>query len=285
MFGVARSALITTLRDALPQETLSFGYDVLGVKDGDAKMDKVWLKCSVGAERKTVHEGPFDIVIAADGINSVLRPAVYGKKDSATYSGLNLFYGVADMKTVDRDALQYQDHSLVQHYGRGQSFIYYGLGPILPATDSGRPPAPRPTFSDDVFGAPARVVWALAYRSDQAAPESWAGAATRAALEAVVAEGQWQGNRPLRALVDATAVDGAGARPAGLAHFGLFYRPPVAPWSRGGLVLLGDAAHATLPHLGQVPATPPRSLPANAAAAQLRPSSASQPPPRCPLRP
>ncbi len=255
MFGVARSALIRTLRDALPPETLTFGYDVVGIKDENVAMEKVWLKFIVGADRKMVEEGPFDVVIAADGINSALRPTVYGKKDMATFSGLNLFYGVADMKNVDRTALQYQDHSLVQNYGRGQSFIYYGLGPTLPSTNIAHASASHPVFTDDVFGAPAHVVWALTYRSDKAAPESWAGAATRAALEAVVAEGQWQGNRPLRALVDATALDGTDSRPAGLAHFGLFYRPPVAPWSRGGLVLLGDAAHATLPTLGQVPAS------------------------------
>jgi salicylate hydroxylase len=260
MFGIARSALITSIRDTLPAETLTFGYEVFGVRSEKENMENMWLKCSVGPDRKTVEEGPFDIVVAADGINSALRPTVYGKKDMATYAGLNLFYGVADMNNVDRDALRYQDHSLVQNYGRGQSFIYYGLGPTLPTTNSGRPNASFPTFKDDVFGAPAQVVWALTYRSDKAAPEGWTGLATRQALEAVVAEGQWRENLQLRALVDATALDGTDMRPAGLAHFGLFYRPPVAPWSRGGLVLLGDAAHATLPNLGQVLATPRRGV-------------------------
>ena len=252
MYGVARSALITTLRDALPAEILNFGYDITGIKDGNESMDKIFIKGTFGAERKEIEEGPFDVVIAADGINSALRSAIYGKKVLATYSGMNMFYGIADLGDIDKNTFQYHDHSLVQHYGRGQSFIFYGLGPVLPSAASNFPAAPHPTYADDVFGAPSQVVWALAYRSNTPVPESWDGSATRAALDAVVAEGQWLDNRPLRALAAATRCEGTAARPSALAHFGLFYRPPVAPWSRGGLVLLGDAAQATLPHLGQV---------------------------------
>lgn len=36
-----------------------------------------------------------------------------------------------------------------------------------------------------------------------------------------------------------------------LLHFGLFSRPHKDIWHRGRVVLLGDAAHATLPHVGQ----------------------------------
>ena len=34
-------------------------------------------------------------------------------------------------------------------------------------------------------------------------------------------------------------------------RWGLFARRPLARWSRGPVVLLGDAAHAMLPHQGQ----------------------------------
>ena len=42
MYGVARSALITTLRDALPSEILNFGYDITGIR---MKMSR-WTKYS-----------------------------------------------------------------------------------------------------------------------------------------------------------------------------------------------------------------------------------------------
>lgn len=39
---------------------------------------------------------------------------------------------------------------------------------------------------------------------------------------------------------------------ARLLHFGLYSRGHKPFWSKGRVVLLGDAAHATLPHVGQV---------------------------------
>lgn len=36
-----------------------------------------------------------------------------------------------------------------------------------------------------------------------------------------------------------------------LLHFGLWYRKHKPVWHRGRVVLLGDAAHATLPYMGQ----------------------------------
>ena len=38
---------------------------------------------------------------------------------------------------------------------------------------------------------------------------------------------------------------------ARLLHFGLYSRPHKPFWSRGRVLLVGDAAHATLPHVGQ----------------------------------
>lgn len=38
---------------------------------------------------------------------------------------------------------------------------------------------------------------------------------------------------------------------ARLLHFGLYHRQHKDVWHKGRVVLLGDSAHATLPHVGQ----------------------------------
>ena len=113
-------------------------------------------------------------------------------------------------------------------------------------------------FPDDVVGQPEAYVWAIATRDPTPIKESWDSVTATTGLTALLAS-SYSANAPLRMLIDAGLRDAVPTsdsastvhRSAAFAHFGLYYRPPVAPWSRGGVVLLGDAAHATLPHAGQ----------------------------------
>lgn len=45
-----------------------------------------------------------------------------------------------------------------------------------------------------------------------------------------------------------------------LLHFGLWYRKQKPVWHQGRVVMLGDAAHATLPYMGQGYVDPSISL-------------------------
>ena len=116
-------------------------------------------------------------------------------------------------------------------------------------------------------GRASRHLWAVCYRSPTPVTpsETWNSAALASALDAVISsQPSWRSPTSIPRVLAAhtvhstvslaapsTADYGDGAAHLPMAHFGLFYRPPHAPWSRGPLVLLGDAAHATLPHLGQ----------------------------------
>ena len=104
------------------------------------------------------------------------------------------------------------------------------------------------------------MVWAFGYKSKTPAEENWNRGTPRDTVDKVLAcigtTNRWGENKQFQALLEATAFSITDATtskdvPSSLAHFGLFYRPPHSPWFRGRVVLTGDAAHATLPHLGQ----------------------------------
>jgi 2-polyprenyl-6-methoxyphenol hydroxylase-like FAD-dependent oxidoreductase len=106
--------------------------------------------------------------------------------------------------------------------------------------------------SGDVSRAAASGAAGAAAQPSRSAPDSPLYAAGVPSCP-VTGAAPGRGTSPGSAAREVSGADSL-ARPAGqpaVTHFGLFYRPPQSPWTRGPIVLLGDAAHATLPHLGQ----------------------------------
>lgn len=259
--GVARADVVLALRAALAETNaiVSYETEVLGVSSdgsGQGKPATLALRKTGGTEQS--ESSPFDIIIAADGIHSTLRQHVYGPevegRQPPLFSGVNLYYGLTPASRLGNAGGDEAcpPHTLVNLYGTGTSALYFGTGQAAPLV-----PPRGLAFRDDVFCRPAAYVWAIAHCEDAPAAESWGSAAVVEGLSAIATK-HYAENKVLGAIIaaglrdTASAAEGeVGQQPATFAHFGLFYRPPVAPWSRGPVVLLGDAAHATLPHAGQ----------------------------------
>ncbi|MHA6794196.1 FAD-dependent monooxygenase [Pseudonocardia bannensis] len=152
-----------------------------------------------------------DVVVGADGVHSVVRSWVTGG-DSAAYSGTSGFRGLVPVGQLT--ALP--DPGAIQFWvGPGAHLLHYpiGDGSVI-------------NFLAVVEG-PARwtsPVWMTdAEPGEHLAPfAGWHPAVTQ-------------------------MIDAAPQGP----RWGLFSRPPLHRWNRGAVILLGDAAHAMLPHHGQ----------------------------------
>ena len=151
------------------------------------------------------------VVVGADGVHSLTRQWVTGG-DEPVYSGTSGFRGLVPAERLSR----LPDRGALQFWmGPGAHLLHYPV-------DGGR----LINFLAVVDG-PAR--WT--------AP-AWMEPATPGAhLEA------FAGWHP-------AVTEMIGAVPQS-PRWGLFARRPLARWSRGPVVLLGDAAHAMLPHQGQ----------------------------------
>jgi salicylate hydroxylase len=154
---------------------------------------------------------PADVVIGADGVHSVIRDWVTGG-DQPLYSGTSGFRGLIPAELVP----SLPDPGALQFWmGPGAHLLHYPIsgGQII-------------NFLAVVDG-PDR--WTAPLWQEQAAPGAhlapfagWHPAVTEM-LAAAPQSPRW----------------------------GLFARRPLARWARGPAALLGDAAHAMLPHYGQ----------------------------------
>jgi salicylate hydroxylase len=198
--AVYRPDLIATLAAALGAEVLHTGHRCISFTQ-DEHVARIVFDNGVTAEA--------DVVVAADGIHSVLqrhvvkpRPPVFS--DKVAYRGIIPADPLPDLPR--RDAVMWN--------GQDKYFLTYALR-------SGE-------LRNYVGIVPA----------DQQMRESWSAPGDPAALAAEFAGWDPQ----LEALlhqVDTTF------------RWGLYDRDPLPHWTRGRLTLLGDAAHAMLPHMGQ----------------------------------
>jgi len=198
--GIHRGALHRVLRGALPPAALLTGAEVVDV--GPDRRPAVRYRHGGRELARTA-----DLVVAADGIRSVVRARRWPEVPPPAYAGSTAWRGVTDGPW--RGTL-----ATAITWGRGTEFGMVPLGD-------------------------GRVYW---FAAVVAAPGWRTEEVDQLAL---VRErfGAW--HDPVPGLLDATS---AGA----VIRTDLYHLPgPVASYRRGAVALLGDAAHAMTPNLGQ----------------------------------
>ncbi|MGY2046593.1 FAD-dependent monooxygenase [Methylobacterium sp. JK268] len=154
-----------------------------------------------------------DLVIGADGVRSCVRAHVAGP-GAVRYSGTSTFRGIVPAARLPH----LPDPEAIQFWmGPAAHLLHYAIGP---------------SGEDVNFFAVTEgpEVWPD--------PERWT--IPIAPGEAAAAFAGW----------DPAVAEMVAAEPYGL-RWGLFTTRPLRRWHRGPVVLLGDAAHAMLPHHGQ----------------------------------
>ncbi|HQT79064.1 MAG TPA: FAD-dependent monooxygenase [Rhodopila sp.] len=154
-----------------------------------------------------------DLVIGADGIRSVVRRFVTGGEDTV-YSGTSAFRGIVP---VDR-LPSLPDPQAIQFWmGPNAHLLHYAIG-----------------------GAGEAVNFFAVVEGPEVWPHTGRWLAEVQPNEAASAFAGW--HKAVTEMVGAVAHT---------VRWGLFTVRPLRHWSRGRTVLLGDAAHAMLPHQGQ----------------------------------
>ncbi|GAB2963703.1 FAD-dependent monooxygenase [Amycolatopsis acidiphila] len=154
---------------------------------------------------------PADVVVGADGAHSTVRQWLTGAAD-AVYSGTSGFRGLVPTARLG----MLPDPQAIQFWvGPGGHLLHYPIG------------------SGEVINFLAVVE----------GPAHWTApnwVLPTAPAENLAAFAEW--HPAVRTMI------AEGAQPQ---RWALFSHPPLNHWSRGRVVLLGDAAHAMLPHHGQ----------------------------------
>ena len=151
------------------------------------------------------------LVIGADGVRSVIREALYGG-DDPTYTGQMVWRAMLKGADVPPECLEPNGH--VQWIGPGRHLIaYYIRGQSL-------------------------VNIVTQEDTDQWVAESWSARGDPDEMRASFPDPEPR----LRTLLDLVQ---------SCSKWGLFTRPLTQNWGRGRIQLIGDAAHAMLPNIGQ----------------------------------
>jgi salicylate hydroxylase len=197
-----RADLLEALAPGVDRGRIHLGHRLIALEEAAAGVELRFANgVSHGAE----------LLIAADGVHSPVRRALYGD-DHPSYTGQMVWRALLSGASVPAGVLEPSGH--VQWLGLGRHFFAYYL--------RGRDVVNIVTQQD----------------TEQWIEEGWS-------IPGDVAEMRASFPNPeprLAALLDA-ATD--------CSKWGLFVRPLTENWGRGRIQLIGDAAHAMLPNAGQ----------------------------------
>jgi salicylate hydroxylase len=201
-YSFHRADLLDALASGLDHGAIHLGHRLTGVEE---QGDRVGLSFANGAQVEA------EIVIAADGVRSVIRQALYGD-DNPSYTGQMVWRSLLNGSVVPEDVLEPTGH--IQWVGPGRHLIAYYIR------------------------AKKFVNIVTQQDTDKWVEEGWS---TRGDPDEMRAS--FPNSEPRLAKLLSLVTD--------CSKWGLFTRPLTQNWGRGRIQLIGDAAHAMLPNAGQ----------------------------------
>jgi salicylate hydroxylase len=197
-----RADLMNALASGIDPARLHLDHRLIGFEE---RPSSVALSFANGATREA------DVLIAADGIHSVVRRALYGD-DNPTYTGQMVWRALLKGSDVPPEVLEPSGH--IQWIGPGRHFFAYYL--------RGREVVNIVTQED----------------TEKWVEEGWSTPGDPDEMRLSFPNPEPR----LRTLLGIVTQ---------CSKWGLFTRPLTDKWGRGRVQLIGDAAHAMLPNAGQ----------------------------------
>jgi 2-polyprenyl-6-methoxyphenol hydroxylase-like FAD-dependent oxidoreductase len=195
--GISRADLYAALAGALDEGTVRTGTECVGFDQDD---QGVTVRFADGREEHG------DVLVGADGVNSLVRTSLYGKTEPR-FAGYTLYHAV-----VRSDQQPVPPYLFREAWGHGKRFGFY--------------PVKGKTFWFGMFKGP-RVT-----------------SNTEPNQKATCLELYKDWLVPTEKLIEVTPEED-------ISHINIYGQKPLKQWSTGRVTILGDAAHAMTPNLGQ----------------------------------